>query len=64
MKKTLLSLAAFSAFGFASAAHAEKVDICVFDLLGKSGESFQMAQEWALAAKGWGAEINLIARQD
>jgi len=63
-EKTLLSLAAFSAFGFASAAHAEKVDICVFDLLGKSGESFQMAQEWALAAKGWGAEINLIARQD
>ncbi len=23
-----------------------------------------MAQEWALAAKGWGAEINLIPRQD
>ena len=45
MKKTLLSLAAFSAFGFAGVAHAEKVDICVFDLLGKSGESFQMAQE-------------------
>ena len=63
-EKTLLSLAAFSAFGFASVAHAEKVDICVFDLLGKSGESFQMAQEWALAAKGWGADINLIARQD
>ena len=34
MKKTLLSLAAFSAFGFESVAHAEKVDICVFDLLG------------------------------
>ena len=64
MKKALLSLAALSTFGFASVAHAEKVDICVFDLLGKSGESFQMAQEWALAAKGWGADINLIARQD
>ncbi len=64
MKKALLSLAALSTFGFANAVHAEKVDICVFDLLGKSGESFQMAQEWALAAKGWGAEINLIARQD
>lgn len=24
----------------------------------------QMAQEWALAAKGWGADINLIPRQD
>ena len=64
MKKALLSLATFSVIGFASTAQAEKVDICVFDLLGKSGESFQMAQEWALAAKGWGADINLIARQD
>lgn len=64
MKKTFLSLAALSAVGFAGAAQAAKVDICVFDLLGKSGESFQMAQEWALAAKSWGAEVNLIPRQD
>ena len=64
MKKTFLSLAALSAIGFAGAAQAAKVDICVFDLLGKSGESFQMAQEWALAAKSWGAEVNLISRQD
>lgn len=64
MKKTFLSLAALSAIGFSGAAQAAKVDICVFDLLGKSGESFQMAQEWALAAKSWGAEVNLISRQD
>lgn len=64
MKKTFLSLAVLSAIGFAGAAQAAKVDICVFDLLGKSGESFQMAQEWALAAKSWGAEVNLISRQD
>ncbi|WP_374574342.1 putative solute-binding protein [Acinetobacter sp.] len=64
MKKTFLSLAALSAIGFSGAAQAAKVDICVFDLLGKSGESFQMAQEWALAAKSWGAEVNLIPRQD
>lgn len=64
MKKTLLSLAAFSAIGLAGTAQAAKVDVCVFDLLGKSGESFQMAQEWALAAKSWGAEVNLIPRQD
>jgi hypothetical protein len=36
MKKALLSLAALSTFGFANAVHAEKVDICVFDLLGKT----------------------------
>ncbi len=64
MKKTLLSMVAFSAIGLAGTAQAAKVDICVFDLLGKSGESFQMAQEWALAAKGWGADVNLIPRQD
>ncbi len=38
MKKLTLALAAFSALGVASTAQAAKVDICVFDLLGKSGE--------------------------
>ncbi|OFE43020.1 putative solute-binding protein [Acinetobacter towneri] len=66
MKKIWVSatLSAFAAIGFSAQAQAAKVDVCVFDLLGKSGESFQMAQEWALAAKGWGAEVNLIPRQD
>ncbi len=54
MKKTLLSLAALTAIGLTNTAQAAKLDICIFDLLGKSGESYQMAQEWALAAKGWG----------
>ena len=63
MKKITLALLAASTVGMVSTAQA-KVDICVFDLLGKSGESFQMAQEWALAAKGWGADVNLIPRQD
>ena len=62
MKKMTLALM-FATVGMASAAQA-KVDVCVFDLLGKSGESFQMAQEWALAAKGWGADVNLVPRQD
>lgn len=35
-----------------------------FDLLGKSGESYKLLEEWALAAKGWGAEIQLNAYQD
>ena len=64
MKKTLLSLAAFSALAMTSSVQAAKVDVCVFDLLGKSGESYRMATEWALAAKAWGADVNLIARQD
>ena len=49
--------------GVASTAQAAKVDICVFDLFGKSGESYQMAQEWLWRQKA-GAEINLIPRQD
>ncbi len=66
MKKIWVSatLSAFAAIGFSAQAQAAKIDVCVFDLLGKSGESYQMAQEWALAAKGWGAEVNLIPRQD
>ena len=54
---------AASTVGFTTASQA-KVDVCVFDLLGKSGESYQMAQEWALAAKAWGGDINLVPRQD
>jgi len=41
-----------------------RVNVCVFDLLGKSGESYKLLEEWALAAKGWGAEIQLSAYQD
>ena len=63
MKKIMLAAFATSMMSVAVSAQA-KVDVCVFDLLGKSGESFQMAQEWALAAKGWGAEVNLVPRQD
>ena len=63
MKKIAFAIAATSIVGFSSASQAA-TDVCVFDLLGKSGESFQMAQEWALSAKSWGADINLIPKQD
>ncbi|MBU3846947.1 MAG: RND transporter [Candidatus Acinetobacter avistercoris] len=65
MNKTIIAaLLTTSSVVFATNVQA-KVEICVFDLLGKSGESFQMAQEWALAAKSWGAtDINLVPRQD
>lgn len=41
-----------------------KVDVCVFDLLGKSGEAYKSVEEWALAAKAWNADLNLIPYQD
>ncbi len=64
MKKLALAVAATSILGFTSTVQAAKVDVCVFDLLGKSGESYKMMEEWALAAKSWGADVNLIPRQD
>lgn len=45
------------------AVHAGQ-NVCVFDLLGKSGESYKMMEEWALAAKEWQADITLIPFQD
>ena len=41
-----------------------KQDVCVFDLLGKAGESYKMKEEWALAAKDWNRDIQLIAYQN
>lgn len=40
-----------------------KQNVCVFDLLGKAGESYKLMEEWALAAKTWGADINLTVYQ-
>lgn len=44
-------------------AHAGQ-NVCVFDLLGKSGESYKLMEEWALSAKEWQADITLIPFQD
>ena len=41
-----------------------KQSVCVFDLLGKAGESYKLMEEWALAAKVWGGDIQLIAYQN
>lgn len=40
-----------------------KQNVCVFDLLGKADESYKLMEEWALAAKAWGADINLTVYQ-
>jgi len=38
--------------------------VCVFDLLGKAGESYKFLEEWALVSKKWGAQVQLISFQD
>ena len=63
MKKIALAIAATSILGVSASTQAA-VDVCVFDLLGKSGESYKMMQDWALAAKSWGADVNLQAITD
>ncbi|CAB1206369.1 putative solute-binding protein [Acinetobacter bouvetii] len=63
MKKGIFILSTFTLLSFSSLVQA-KQNICVFDLLGKAGESYKFIEEWALASKNWGAEVNLLAYQD
>ena len=63
MKKGFLILSALAPLITSNILHA-KADVCVFDLLGKSGESYKLIEEWALASKNWGTDVNLIAYQD
>jgi hypothetical protein len=53
-----LALCAFSSMVQA------KQQVCVFDLLGKAGESYKFLEEWALVSKKWGAQVQLISFQD
>ena len=62
MKKAML--ATLAVFGFTGTAQANPLNICVFDLLGKSGEMFDVMRSWELQAKQWGTQINLVARTD
>ena len=62
MKKEFLALSTLVLLGLSSATQA-KQDICVFDLLGKAGESYKMMEEWALAAKNWNTDVQLISYQ-
>ncbi|WP_335954953.1 putative solute-binding protein [Acinetobacter guillouiae] len=63
MKKEFLALTTIVLLGISSTSQA-KQEICVFDLLGKAGESYKMMEEWALAAKTWNTDVQLIAHQN
>ncbi|WP_373431886.1 putative solute-binding protein [Acinetobacter sichuanensis] len=58
---TLSSSALFLCTLMASSLVEAKQNVCVFDLLGKAGESYKLMEEWALASKSWGANVNLVA---
>ena len=46
-----------------SVAQAKQV-ICVFDLVGKSGDVFALMKDYQLAAKSWGSDIELKVGQN
>ncbi|KAF1024187.1 MAG: hypothetical protein GAK29_02754 [Acinetobacter bereziniae] len=63
MKKGFIAFTTLVLLGLSSTSQA-KQDVCVFDLLGKAGESYKMMEEWALAAKAWNTDIQLTAYQN
>lgn len=63
MKKQLFCSITMILLGFSNSTHA-KQNVCSFDLLGKAGESYKMMEEWALAAKAWNIDIQLIPYQN
>ena len=65
MQKGILSLSVGILLSFSSMVQAQdKQKICVFDLLGKAGESYKFMEEWALSSKTWGANVSLLSYQD
>lgn len=62
MRKGFLILSAVSVLLSTQSYANQKV--CVFDLLGKTGESYKLMEEWSLASRAWGAQVQLLAYQD
>lgn len=57
-------IATLGSLFFSTSVFAEdQQTVCIFDLLGRAGESYKIMEEWALAAQGWGANIKLVAYQ-
>ena len=65
MMKQWMKVAALSAglMTIAGAVQAKQV-LCVFDLVGKSGDVYALMKDYQLAAKNWGADIELRVGQN
>ena len=59
-KAFFLGLGLFSLTSFTQA----KQVVCVFDLVGKNGDVYNLMKDYQLAAKGWGADIELRVGQN
>ncbi|RZF49632.1 RND transporter [Acinetobacter halotolerans] len=63
MKKGFWALSAATLFVMTTQVQA-KQKVCVFDLLGRAGESYKLIEEWRLSAQTWQADVELIPYQD
>lgn len=59
--KTLLLAMGLTTISFAAEA---KQTICVFDFVGKNGDVYALMKDYQLAAKNWGADIELKVNQN
>src|SRR5690606_577746 len=64
--RKLVTLAAAAVLGLASvpASAAEKRSLCVFDIVGQSGDVFNMMRDYRTAAVAWGVEFDLKVYTD
>ena len=63
MKNNLFALTTLLLMSATSQIQAKQT-VCIFDLMGKAGETFKVKEEWAIMAKNWQADIRLIPYQD
>ena len=63
MKKVFQLLSATAMLAMATSSYAAQ-KLCVFDPLGTQGDAYFFMRDYAVAAKQWGAEINLKAYTD
>ncbi len=63
MKKTVMAMAAATAFTLSTGAQAAQT-LCVFDLLGTAGDMYALMKDYSLASKGWGADVQLKSYTD
>lgn len=61
--KTAVKMAVLT-LALASGPVMAKQAVCVYDLLGTTGDIYNMAKDWALPAKGWGADVELVGYTD
>ena len=52
MKKIVLAITTASILSVSASTQAA-IDVCVFDILGKSGEAYKMMQDWADYIEGF-----------